>query len=106
MFLALAHNGLVAQGRQSDETRRLTALSSQLEGTYQVQVIDSREKVAFPLVMLDSIRAKRQADKTVYLWLKHNIRISVPPYKEIQKKNFVPLARIAYYSSKNLPQNP
>lgn len=97
---------LNAQTRSHDETTRLVQLSQKLEGTYQVQVIDSREKVAFPLAMLDSIQAKRRTDKTVYLWLKNNIRISVPSYSEINKKGFVSLPRTAYYSSKNLPNNP
>jgi len=86
------------------ESDRLMKLYQTLEGTYQVQVIDSREKVGFPLATLDSIQAKRQQNTTVYLWLKNNIRVMVPPYSEIHKKEFVPLAQTAYFSSQNLPQ--
>lgn len=88
------------------ESDRLMKLYQQLQGTYQVQVIDSREKVGFPLTLLDSIMVKRQQDKTVYLWIKNNIRVSIPPYSEINKKDFVRLEQTAYYSSQNLPHNP
>ena len=91
------------QQKAKAESARLMALYHKLEGTYQVQVIDSREKVGFPLSALDSVQAKRKENETVYFWLKHNIRVMVPSNTEIRQKSFAPLAQTAYYSSNNLP---
>ncbi len=87
------------------ESKRLMELYQKMEGTYQVQVIDSREKIGFPLSSLDSIQSKRHQTETVYLWLKPNVRIMVPSYADIKKTGFVPLPQTAYYSSNNLPGN-
>ena len=93
---------LAAQQNNRAESNRLMTLYKKLEGTYQVQVIDSREKVAFPLTILDSIAVKRQFNETTYIWLKSNIRVMILPNTTINKKGFVPLAQTAYFSSKNL----
>ncbi len=108
-FFLLFSIGLCAQQGDKEkakaETDRLMKLYQKLEGTYQVQVIDSREKVGFPLATLDEIVSKRQTSETVYLWLKSNIRVMVLPFSEINKPEFVRLPQTAYYSSDNLPGN-
>jgi len=107
IFGALALTLSISVSAQLDakiESKRLMTLNQKLEGTFQIQVIDSREKVAFPLSALDSIENKRQQNQTIYFWLKNNIRVMVPPYTTINKKGFVPLERTKYFSSRNLPQ--
>ena len=84
------------------ETQRLVKLSQKLEGTYQVQIIDSRESATLPLSVMDTIEAKRQPSQTVYFWLKNNTRVMVPPVSVISKNDFVPLARVTHISSKEL----
>lgn len=108
-FLLLFSCTLNAQERDNYkakvESERLMSLYHKLEGTYQVQVIDSREKVAFPLTILDSVVNTRDLNQTKYIWLKSNVRLMILPYNTINKKGFTPLSQTAYYSSKNLPEN-
>jgi hypothetical protein len=89
---------------QKAETQRLLKLSQQLEGTYQIQIIDSREMPAIQLGIMDSIVAKRQSTQTIYFWLKNNTRIMVPPVSLISKKDFSPLIRVKHISSKDLTE--
>jgi len=74
-------------------------LSTQLEGTYQVQIINSREKPTIPLTIMDSIQLKRQQNETIYFWLKNNTRVMVPSYSVINKQGFSPLERVKYIAS-------
>jgi len=75
------------------------SLSTQLEGTYQVQIINSREKPTIPLTIMDSIQLKRQQNETVYFWLKSNTRVMIPSYSVINKQGFSPLERVKYIAS-------
>jgi hypothetical protein len=89
--------GIKAQNAQ--ETQRLAELSKKLEGTYQVQVIDSRQYFSLPTTYFDSIRVIRHESDVKYIWFQPNMRIMVPPYKEIRKAGFAPLPRVAYITS-------
>jgi len=81
------------------ESKRLMNLYTKLEGTYQLQIIDSREGPTLPLTYMDSVEIKRQQNTTVYLWLKKNVRVMVPSYSVINKQGFSPLERVKYISS-------
>ena len=81
------------------ENKRLQDLSKQLEGTYQFQVINSREKPAIGATYMDSIQNKRQQNDKAYLWLSKNVRIMILPYTVINKPGFTPLESIKYQSS-------
>jgi len=81
------------------ESKRLMTLYNKLEGTYQLQIIDSREKPTLPLTIMDSIETKRQQNTTIYFWLKTNVRVMVPAYSVINKQGFTPLESIKYISS-------
>lgn len=89
---------LLAQQDPMVETQRLIALSQKLQGTYQVQVINSREKAAMPLSILDSVEAKRHKTETVYFWLKSNTRVMILPESIINKKGFKPIERVVNIS--------
>lgn len=90
---------LSAQEDAKAETERLMKLYQKLEGTYQIQIIDSREKIAFPLKTLETIEAKRHQTQTTYFWLKERVKIMVLPEVAINKKDFQPVERIIYTSS-------
>lgn len=89
-----------AQTTAEVETNRLVKLSEKLEGTYQVQIINSREKIAFPLSTLDVIESKRTKTDTVYFWLKERVRVMVLPSETLSNKTFTPLERITYINTK------
>lgn len=78
------------------ETKRLTDLLHKLEGTYQVQIVNSREKTEFPMVLLDTIVARRNQTQVVYYQMKPNVRIRILPQNLIESPGFIPLERIKY----------
>lgn len=84
------------------ETSRMMDLLKKLEGTYQVQIIDSRELPAIPLSLMDTIVAKRDPEITKYVWLKNNIRVKILPRKEITAPDFKGVTRIAYVNGTEL----
>jgi len=100
LFLFLTFQ-VQSQTEAKFESKRLMTLFNQLEGTYQVQVLNSRDKTEIPLYIMDSIQAKRHTTEVVYFPLKNNVRVMVLPYSVINKKGFVPVPRTANISSEN-----
>lgn len=88
-----------AQQESSEETKRLMNLLNKLEGTYQVQIIDSRELPAIPLSLMDTIIAKRDENEVKYVWLKSNTRVKILPAKEIAAPDFQGVTRVSYVNS-------
>ena len=84
------------------ETQRLMTLLTKLEGTYQVQIIDSRELPAIPLSLMDTIIAKRDQNSVKYVWLSEKVRVKILPVSEISQPTFQPLERVVYKSASNL----
>lgn len=84
------------------ETNRLMVLLNKLEGTYQVQIIDSRELPAIPLSLMDTIITKRDQNEIKYVWLKDNIRVKILPVKEITSSSFKGVTRISYINSSEI----
>lgn len=84
------------------ETTRLMDLLNKLEGTYQVQIIDSRELPAIPLSLMDTIEAKRDKDVVKFVWLKSNTRVKILPKTEILSPTFKGLTRVIHLSSYDL----
>ncbi|MGZ3863938.1 MAG: hypothetical protein ACXVPN_05790 [Bacteroidia bacterium] len=82
------------------ETNRLAKLSEKLSGTYQVQVIDSRQYFSMPLAYFDSIQNTRHATETKYIRFNENIRIMVPSVATINSPGFTALTRVIYLNSK------
>lgn len=103
LFLfSLFSSNVFAQQDAKQETARLMDLLNKLEGSYQVQIVDSRELPAIPLSLMDTIVAKRDENITTYVWLKSNTRVKILSLKEIQSPNYKGLKRIEYISSSDL----
>jgi hypothetical protein len=92
----IAQKQQVSDGTAQAETKRLTDLLHKLEGTYQVQIVNSREKTEFPMLLLDTIVAKRDRTQVVYYQMKPNVRIKILPQNIIESPAFTPLERIKY----------
>lgn len=90
------------QSEAKSETKRLMDLLTKNEGTYQVQIIDSRELPTIPLSLMDSVTVKRHATETKYVWLKNNVRVKILPVTEINTTNFKSLERVKYITSSEL----
>ncbi|MEO8760449.1 MAG: hypothetical protein ABI448_06130 [Bacteroidia bacterium] len=98
-FLSLHQLHAQEMPKEKVESQRLMNLYNKLEGTYQIQIINSREEPAIPLTIMDSIEIKRQQNTTVYFWLKSNVRVMIPAYSLINKQDFSLLERVKYVSS-------
>lgn len=99
IFTALFCFKMPAQDKASIESQRLMDLFKKLEGTYQLQIINSRDKTELPLYLMDTIQMKRHATDVVYHKYKSNVRLMIPPFIMINQKDFKPLDRIIHISS-------
>ena len=79
-----------------EETKRLVRLLNKLEGTYQIQIINSRKDIDYNLSLMDVIIAKRHLTDVIYYKLKDNVRVMILPFSEINKINFIRLERIKH----------
>lgn len=104
-FLFFGFNLIHAQDLSKSESDRLLKLSYKLEGTYQIQVIDSRELPAIHLSLMDTIAEKRKLSEIAYYYVKPNTRIKILPLAEIQKAGFLPVAKIEHIASKDAKIN-
>lgn len=100
--LCLSFSQGFSQQTSKAETNRMMDLLNKLEGTYQVQIIDSRELPSIPLSLMDTIVAKRDQEITQYVWLKSNIRVKILSIKEISSATFRGVTRIAYVNANEL----
>lgn len=101
-FLVLGIFKGYSQQDSKAETERLMTLLNKLEGTYQVQIIDSRELPTIPLSLMDTIIAKRSETEVQYVWLKSNVRVKILSNAEIKAPTFKGLLRVTHVSSTNL----
>jgi hypothetical protein len=75
---------------------------NQAGGTYQIQIIDSREKPAIQISLIDQIDAARKENDVTYISVKENIRIKVLPLSVINAPNFTAVERIVYLNSSDI----
>ena len=71
-------------------------------GTYQIQIIDSREKPSIQLSIIDQIDAARKENDVAYISVKNNIRIKVLPLSVISAPEFTAVERIVYLKSSEI----
>ncbi|MDX1652569.1 MAG: hypothetical protein R3277_08760 [Brumimicrobium sp.] len=77
-------------------------LGKELYGTYQVQVIDSRNLPSIKADVLLIIQNKRDENNIIYHDISENIRIKILPKSEINDADFKPIDHIVFISSKDL----
>ncbi len=84
------------QSLSKEKVEELTALSKKIEGTYQVQIINSREMASIPIELMQIIEDKRQDIDTVYFPIKTNIQLMILPKKLILKPGFQKIEQIKH----------
>jgi hypothetical protein len=98
LFFAISNFVLAQQELSKEKASELSLLSKKIEGTYQVQIINSREMAGIPLQLIQTIEDKREANDTTYYWLKPNIRVMILPKNIIEKPNFKKLEQTIHTS--------
>ena len=92
----------VQEATRKAETKRLMDLLSKLEGTYQIQVIDSREQPTIPLTLMEIIELNRHTTEVKYIWLKSNMRVKILSKNEINTSSFIGIPRVINISASDL----
>ena len=80
------------------ENARLLDLCKKLDGTYQLQIVNSREAGEIPLQYMDTIVAKREMMDTVYFYYpdKPELRLMILPQSVIQNNDYPKPQRIIH----------
>ncbi len=84
------------------EVYYLVELGADLEGTYQIQMIDTRALPTVELSLYKIIEEKRSLNKTIYHYISSNMRIMILSQEAIKNSDFIGIERIIYISSKNI----
>ncbi len=84
----------VSISQTTAEPAKLTAAS--IEGTYQIQVVNSRNQPYIPANLNQLVLDNRDATEVKYVTLGTEVRLKVLPLSEINKPDFKPLQKIAH----------
>lgn len=71
-------------------------------GTYQFQIIDSREKLTIPFSFILQIEEARDEKEVVYIPFKENVRVKILPKNLIISGNYEALEKFAFINSTDL----
>jgi hypothetical protein len=80
---------------QSSE-RTSVANKNTIEGTYQIQVINTRDNPFIPGNLEELVLKNRDADKRIFIQLGTQVRLMILPETEIKSKDFKPIQKIDY----------
>lgn len=96
LLLILIFAGITVKAQETTDKSKIDS-SVNIEGTYQIQVINTRNQPYIPSNLKEMVLEKRDATKTIYVSLGTNVRLKILPLSEISKPDFKslePLARI------------
>ena len=72
----------------TQEVQHLLSIKAQVEGTYQVEMINTRSLPTIPLIAYREIEQRRKQSEVVYYQLNENTRIKIFPLEQIKDRNF------------------
>lgn len=101
-LLILPANSYSQSNLTEEEAISYAERFNQAGGTYQIQIIDSREMPSIQLSIVDQIDAVRKENDIAYITVKNNIRIKVLPLLVINALDFVEVERIVYLKSSEI----
>ncbi len=67
-----------------------------IDGTYQIQVVNSRNQPLIPTNLNQIVISNRDKNEVKYVKLGTEVRLKILPLTEINKSNFTPLPKIGY----------
>jgi len=104
LFIFLSISGSInAQSNLTEEEAADYAEKfNQAGGTYQIQIIDSREKPSIQISLINQIEAVRKENDVAYVSVKDNVRIKVLPKSVINAPGFIAVERIVYLNSSEI----
>ncbi len=91
LFISSGLSGLSAQNSGTVLQQNSTA-----EGSWQIQVINSRNQPFIPGNINELVAEKRHASETVYVQLGTEVRLKILSLSEINRPQFIPLEKIKF----------
>lgn len=102
-FCTLLLSGFYSQENLSkSEATEYAEMFNNAGGTYQFQMIDTREKPTIPLSYIQTIEDSRDDNEIIYLPFKENIRVKILPQNLVTSGKYETLERFAYINSTDL----
>tara|TARA_R100000951_G_scaffold90347_1_gene78588 strand:- start:153 stop:500 length:348 start_codon:yes stop_codon:yes gene_type:complete len=98
---SLSFNLFSQENANLNDSINYEELSAKLEGTYQIEMIDTRSLPSFPAELLLIIEDKRDDNNIIYHRVSDVMRVKILPRSIINAKDFKPVERINYISSKD-----
>ena len=83
------------------QVEELNLLGSKIEGTFQIQMLNTRSKPTFELSLYEIINEKRKIDENVYHNVNPKMRILILSKNIIDAENFKTIDRVKYISTTN-----
>jgi len=105
LFFLFSINGFSQEGLSKEDVTKYIKMTNDAEGTYQIQLIDTRVKPTTQLSIINSIENKREDDKVAYFYVNSFTRVKILSKKEVNSADFKPLERYKYISSNELDKN-
>ena len=72
----------------TQEVQQLLSTKAQVQGSYQVEMINTRSLPTIPLIAYKEIEQRRKQSEVVYYQLNENTRIKIFPFDQIKDPNF------------------
>tara|TARA_B100000508_G_scaffold141091_1_gene146285 strand:+ start:7774 stop:8118 length:345 start_codon:yes stop_codon:yes gene_type:complete len=101
IFGLISFSNVSAQQSASEiDIQKLEEQKQSLEGTFQIEMINTRSLPTFHISLYDIIEEKRDEKEIVYHEVSDIMRIKILPRTVIEDKNFEPVERVVYTTSK------
>lgn len=102
LFITFAQLSFAQESISKEEAQEYADLFNQAGGTYQFQIIDSREKLSIPFSFILKIEEARDDEEIVYIPFKENVRVMILPKNDIISGNYNTLEKYAYLNSSDI----
>lgn len=102
VLIAVDNHSIAQQAEVAEEfnQEKFEDQQQRLEGTFQIQMIDTRSLPTFHISLYDKIEELRHESETTYYNVNANMRLKILPTLVIENEVFTPVERIVYISSK------
>lgn len=100
-FFSLIPTFFISQRNLSEaDVSHYTSMLKAAEGTYQIQMINTRKEPVFPINIIDKIENIRHQTEEKYFLYEKNIKIIILPKKVINEQDFVKLDKVVHIYNK------
>lgn len=96
--IAQVNDELHHQNRDEIKMKQLRTKWDDAQGTFQIQIVNSRKNPQVDVSVIEDIIKSRKKDEIVYLPLMEEVRIMILPYSQIQSSEFKKIELYKYVS--------